>query len=51
MDSVILPPAFSIVETVNRVRYIEIMRTVQLLDPVARVREAFAAYWASRLLR
>lgn len=46
----ISPVPFSIVEAVNRVRYLQIMRTVLLLDPPERVREAYATLWVVRLL-
>lgn len=51
VTEVISPVPFSIKDAVNRVRYLQIMKTVALLDPPTRVREAFAALWTARLLR
>jgi peptidoglycan/xylan/chitin deacetylase (PgdA/CDA1 family) len=48
---VIDPVPFSIVEVVNRVRFIHSLQQLALLDPPKRVRQAYAAYWTVLLLR
>ena len=48
---VIDPVPFSIVEVVNRVRFIHSLQQLALLDPPKRVKQAYAAYWIVLMLR
>lgn len=48
---VVSPVPFSIVEEVNRVRYIQSVQALRLANPVLRVRQAWAAYWTMLLVR
>ena len=51
MSAEILSPVpFSIEESVQRVRYVQLQRQVLLANPVHRVREAWAARWTANLL-